>query len=153
MKPNISQKEFYVGSLYSYLPSAFLWVSQHEYKPHKTPLKTGLPSVTSMVVGPAGWITGALYITLRANQGPGSETSLCPSAGRVSSWTLSCFPFLGRRTFKYISYPSCLLFKELCVLGALLAPCWVKGGGVLIHKVGIFGTTRAPEILDLRERQ
>lgn len=69
---------------------------------------------------------------------------------RISSGTLSSFPLLGRYPFKYILYPSCLLFKELRVLGTCLALCYVRGGAVLMHKVGVFGT-RAPKVLDLHD--
>lgn len=76
--------------------------------------------------------------------------SLCPRVG-ISSWNLGGFPLLGRWSLKYITYPSCLLFKELCVLGTLLAPCRVKGSCILIYKVGVLGTTRPSKILDLKE--
>lgn len=42
--------------------------------------------------------------------------------------------------------PCCLLFKELGILGTL-GPMLVKGGGVLIHKVGVFEPTRASKVL------
>lgn len=68
-----------------------------------------------------------------------------------SGWILGSFPLLGRRSLKYIPYPCCLLFKELCILCTLLAPGWVKGGSVLVHKVGVFGATRTSKVLDLKE--
>lgn len=59
-------------------------------------------------------------------------------------------PLLGGGPVKHVPHPRRLLFEELAVLGALLGPGRVEGRGVLVHQVGVLGTSGPTKVFHLQ---
>lgn len=65
---------------------------------------------------------------------------------------VSSLPLVCTGPVEHIPHACCLLLKELGVLSGLLSPGRVERRGVLVHQVGVLGTSRPTKVFDLERK-